>query len=160
MHAVYLGLGSNIGDTEKNLRKAVEALRKRGTIAGASSLYRTEPVGFVNQPWFLNQVICLETKLSPENLLKETQQIENSLGRERTVRWGPRTLDIDILLYNNLVLEIKELAIPHPRMHERRFILAPFAEIVPQETHPIIHKTIQQLLEITPDSSMIEKITG
>ena len=158
MATVYLGLGSNIGDTEKNLREAVESLSKRGTIASISSLYKTEPVGFLDQPWFLNQVICLETKLSPEDLLKETQQIENIIGRERTVRWGPRTLDIDILLYDNLVLETETLTIPHLHLHERKFVLAPLSEIAGKILHPSLGLTMIELLTKTTDKSRIEKL--
>ncbi len=156
MATVYLGLGSNIGDTEKNLREAVEALAKRGAIASVSSLYRTEPVGFVNQPWFLNQVICLETKLSPEDLLKATQQIENNLGRERTIHWGPRTIDIDILLYDNLVMATPNLTIPHSWLSERRFVLEPLAEIAPTLKHPILEKTLTELLqELKNDKAVV-----
>jgi 2-amino-4-hydroxy-6-hydroxymethyldihydropteridine diphosphokinase len=158
MANVYLGLGSNVGDTEKNLRKAIAALGKLGTITKTSSLYRTEPVGFVDQPWFLNQVVCLETELLPKDLLEKTQEIENDLGRTREIHWGPRTLDIDILLYDNVVLETPELTIPHPHMHERRFVLEPLAEIAPDVMNSKLKKTAEELLRTTADVSKIEKL--
>ena len=158
MATVYLGLGSNIGDTEENLREAVESLGKLGTISAVSSLYRTEPVGFVNQPWFINQVVALTTLLSPEQLLKQTQKIENNLGRTREIHWGPRTIDIDILLYDNVVTETPSLAIPHPRMDERRFALAPLVEITPTLKHPLLGKTMTKLLQELKDESKVEKL--
>ncbi|MSU75475.1 MAG: 2-amino-4-hydroxy-6-hydroxymethyldihydropteridine diphosphokinase [Candidatus Magasanikbacteria bacterium] len=157
MAIVYLGLGSNIGDTKKNLHAAITALEKLGSISKISSLYKTEPVGFIDQPWFLNEVIELITTLSPEELLKKTQEIENSLGRERIIHWGPRTLDIDILLYDNVVLETPTLTIPHSRMHERRFVLEPLAEIAKETMHSVLNKTMSELLVNLGEGKKVEK---
>lgn len=166
MATVYLGLGSNVGDTKKYLGDAVAALEALGTILKTSSLYRTEPVGVTDQPWFLNQVVELTTTLSPEDLLKKTQHVENDLGRKRPDarsggrlkrRPGPRTIDIDILLYDNVALKTSNLTIPHPRMHERKFVLEPLTEIAPDATHPVLKKNIQGLLETTTDTNKIEK---
>lgn len=159
MAIVYLSLGSNLGDQIANLERAHGELTKLGAITSVSSLYKTEPVGLMGQPWFLNQAIALETSLAPLALLKETQKIENTLGRVRTVRFGPRTIDIDILLYDDVVAETPELTLPHPRMLERRFVLQPLSEIVPQIIYPVLEKNIQTLLSELTDTSTVEKIT-
>lgn len=128
----YLALGANIGDREANLREAVNLLREGGcTVTAASSLYLTTPVGPVDQPDFLNAVIRIKTALDPHDLLGLCRKIEQTLGRERTIRWGPRVIDIDILLYENVILNEDELVIPHPRMLERAFVMIPLAEIAP-----------------------------
>ncbi len=120
-----------------------------------SSLFETEPVGFREQPWFLNAVIEVETRLAPAALLGTCQAIESASGRIRTFRNAPRTLDLDILLYGNLMMSDPGLEIPHPRMAERRFVLEPLAQIAPALVHPVLKKTIRSLLEACPDSSAV-----
>jgi len=138
--------------------RAVAALEARGVrIVRRSSLYETEPVGFEEQPWFLNAVVEGETALSPEALLRACQAIESTAGRERTVRFGPRTLDIDILWYDSRVLDRPGLHIPHPRMHERRFVLVPLTEIAPRLTDPRSGKTYDALLEGLDERKKVEK---
>jgi len=147
----YLGLGSNIGDREANLLAAVERLAKAGLrIVRGSPLYETEPVEYTAQRWFLNQVVEAETRLFPMQLLARVGKIERALGRVRTVAKGPRTIDIDILLYGNEVVRGAKLEIPHPRMHERRFVLAPLTDLAPELRHPITHRTVREMLEAAP----------
>lgn len=128
----YLALGANIGDKEENLRRAVALLREGGCeVTAASSLYITKPVGLIDQPDFLNAVIRIKTALDSHDLLDLCRRIEQIMGRKRTILWGPRVIDIDILLYEDVVLDEKELVIPHPRMLERAFVMVPLAEIAP-----------------------------
>ncbi len=138
MPRVYIGLGSNQGDAIANLREALKLMEGINglRIIAVSSLYLTEPLGHSDQPWFHNCVAAIDTELSPGQLLKKLQQIENTLGRVRTVRWGPRTIDLDILLYNELRLDSENLTIPHPRMAERAFVMVPLAEIAGQALFP------------------------
>jgi 2-amino-4-hydroxy-6-hydroxymethyldihydropteridine diphosphokinase len=128
---VYISLGTNMGDRENFLREAIEELDQQPSIQlqSVSSIYETDPVGYVDQPNFLNLVVKIFTNLSPQELLEVTQSIENHLGRKREVRWGPRTIDLDILLYNQENIETDQLRIPHPRMFERSFVLIPLKEI-------------------------------
>lgn len=134
----FLGLGSNLGDRQSYLDAACRELAAHPLIRimQASSLYETEPAGYREQGWFLNQVVQVETALDPEGLLSVTQGIENKLGRKRLIRWGPRVIDLDILLYGNSVVNTPDLIIPHPRMYERQFVLAPLREITPDILHP------------------------
>lgn len=129
--SVYLSLGSNLGDKEGWLKKAFHMLGEIPgvSITGKSSLYRTDPVGYTEQDWFLNAVVGLATEISPLGLLEKTREIENHLGRKRLIRWGPRTIDIDILLYHEEVIALPELMIPHPEMSRRRFVLVPLVEV-------------------------------
>ena len=151
MKTVYLGLGSNIGDREKNLAKAIHQLTAPNLrIARVSSIYETEPAGFAAQRWFLNLVVEAETDLFPMQLLTRALKIERSLGRVRTIKNGPRTIDIDILLYGKTVIRGATLEIPHPRMGERRFVLAPLAELGPDLRHPVTHQSIRQMLDAAP----------
>jgi 2-amino-4-hydroxy-6-hydroxymethyldihydropteridine diphosphokinase len=138
MHTVYLGLGSNIGDRESHLAEAVRMLEDIGVrIESCSTIYETEPVGYLEQDAFLNIVIQVRTELSAIDLLAKTQEIERSLGRTRDIHWGPRTLDIDILLYDTELVQWEELQIPHPRMTERAFVIIPLAEIAPDICIPL-----------------------
>jgi 2-amino-4-hydroxy-6-hydroxymethyldihydropteridine diphosphokinase len=147
MKTAWLSLGSNVGDREANLRETVRRLEPEGIhIRRESSLYETEPQDLRDQPWFLNCVVEVETELFPKLLLTRVKRIEKSLGRKRTLVKGPRTIDIDILLYGSFVIQTAELEIPHPRMSERRFVLEPLAELAPELRHPVSRKTIRELL--------------
>ncbi|MBZ4644925.1 MAG: 2-amino-4-hydroxy-6-hydroxymethyldihydropteridine diphosphokinase [Petroclostridium sp.] len=145
----YLGIGSNIGDRQSNLDAAVGMLRHtRGIeIRNVSSFYNTAPVGYTAQPDFLNGVVEIETILTPHELLKICQTIEDKLKRVRTIRWGPRTIDIDILLYDELIIQDENLIIPHPHMHQREFVLQPLNDIAPEVIHPVFKMTVCKLYE-------------
>ena len=149
----YIALGANIpstaGTPAETLLAAVARLRSLGTVTAASSFYTTEPVGYADQPMFVNAALALETELGPEALLARLLQIESEFGRDRAhgIRNGPRTLDLDLLIYGGLVLENETLQLPHPRMAERLFVLKPLAEIAPELIHPIHRKTVSQLLK-------------
>jgi len=148
---IYLSLGSNIGDREANLRKAVELLEALDVhVLRASRIYETEPVDYVDQAWFLNQVVEAETALFPMQLLTRIARIERELGRTRTVPKGPRTLDIDILFYAEAVVRTARLEIPHPRMAERRFVLLPLAELAPDLRHPVTRLSVRRMLQNAP----------
>ena len=144
-HIIYLSLGSNLGDRLANLRNAINLLPPKVQPEVKSSIYETEPWGYADQPAFLNQVIRADTTLEPSDLLEFLKQIEAKLGRQQTFRFGPRVIDLDILFYDDLVLETPKLTIPHPRIAERAFVLVPMAEIAPYMCHPVLGKTIQDL---------------
>ena len=147
MKIVYLGLGSNIGDREEMLRNALAALdRSDLRLLRASKFYETEPVGLRDQRWFLNIAAEFETMLFPRQLLQRTQSVERQLGRVRIAPNAPRTIDIDVLLYGNTIVKTGELQIPHPRFRERRFVLAPLAELNPALRDPVTGKTMAELL--------------
>ncbi len=148
MKLVYLGLGSNVGDSESLLQAALDGLNGPDLkLLRVSSLYETEPIGLREQRWFLNLAAEFGTELFPKQLLHRIQKIEKDLGRRRTgVRNGPRTIDIDILLYGNFVITTDELEIPHPRYRERRFTLAPLAELNPELRDPVTRKTVAEML--------------
>ena len=151
MKTVYLSLGSNIGDREPNLRAALDRLAAAGVrIRRVSPLYETEPVDLTAQRWFVNLVAEAETDLFPRQLLARTQRIERALGRIRTVPKGPRTIDIDILLYGNSIVRSDILEIPHPRMAERRFVLVPLADLAPALRHPATRLTVREMLDAAP----------
>jgi GTP cyclohydrolase-4 len=145
-HKAYLGLGANLGDRQSNLAQALQQLRTKVSVDEVSSFYSTKPVGYLDQPDFLNIACRITTDLSPLDLLRFAKQVEKMMGRQASFRNAPRPIDIDILLYDDLVLDTPELTIPHPRMRERAFVLAPLAEIAPQAVHPVAKLTIQELL--------------
>lgn len=146
--AAYIGLGSNLGDRELALRQSLDELgRCEGVeVVKVSPFIETEPVGGPPQGKFLNAAAELRTNLDVRSLLEKLHEVERRFGRVRAERWGPRTLDIDLLLYDNLVLDSKEVTVPHPRMHLRSFVLEPLSEIAPQAMHPVLGKTISELV--------------
>ncbi|PLT30836.1 2-amino-4-hydroxy-6-hydroxymethyldihydropteridine diphosphokinase [Peribacillus deserti] len=152
-YTAYLSLGTNMGDRVKYLRDAVQLLHNDTEIGitSISSIYETDPVGYVDQERFLNIVLEVKTSKKPDELLRKCQQIELELGRKREIRWGPRTIDLDILLYNHENIETESLSIPHPRMHERAFVLVPLIEINPGLSLPMIDKPLSEILEAIPD---------
>jgi 2-amino-4-hydroxy-6-hydroxymethyldihydropteridine diphosphokinase len=157
-HLVYLSLGSNIGDRESHLRDAISRLENQGRIQSIASFYETEPVEFTDQARFLNCAVALETEEAPEQLMESVLHIEQEMGRERQQNKGPRTIDIDILLFSDTIIDSPKLTIPHPAMHERRFVLQPLAEIAPEVRHPVLKKTIRELLGSLPAGQAVEKV--
>jgi len=157
----YIGLGGNIGDPAATLRRAIELMDERGLgeVTRVSSFYRTQPVGMTDQPWFVNAAVVLETELGPDDLLAGLGGIESELGRPAgRKKDAPRVIDLDILMMDLLVIRRPGLEIPHPRMHERRFVLEPLSEIAPAAVHPETGKTVQEMLQSLPDPSAVEKM--
>lgn len=151
---LYLLLGANLGDRVTTLRRAVDLIGERvGLVVQASGLYETAPWGVTDQPAFLNQVLAVDTGLTPQAVLTQTQAIEEQLGRVRHEKWGARVIDVDILYYDDLVIQSATLTIPHPFLHERRFTLVPLAEIAPEFLHPVLQKTTHDLLATCTDDS-------
>ena len=157
MATVYLALGSNLGDREINLRTALGRLSAFVQITLRSSIYETEPVGVREQPWFLNMVIGGTTTLSPVDLLRLAKKIENEMGRAEGIRFGPRPIDIDILFYDRLIELSPALTIPHPRLHERAFVLTPLAEIAPNFVHPRLRVRVRDLLASLPSPDLVRR---
>ncbi len=145
MVKVYAGIGSNLEDRENNIEAAIGMLNKKCRVLKISSLYETEPVGYKEQGWFLNCALEIETNLKPEELLKFFHSIEKSLGRKKTIKNGPRTMDLDILFYGDQIIKTKRLDVPHPRLHGRMFVLMPLDELCPDFMHPKLKKSVRFL---------------
>src|SRR5258708_1033651 len=155
---VYLSLGSNVGEREANLRAAIDELPHAGVaVIRVSSFYETEPVDLREQPWFLNCAVEVETHFDAIMLLRALREIEAKMGSRKLMAKGPRLIDMDILLCGAETINTKELQVPHPRMHLRRFVLVPLAEIAPEVVDPELKKTVKQLLEGTPDNSTVRR---
>jgi 2-amino-4-hydroxy-6-hydroxymethyldihydropteridine diphosphokinase len=154
----YLSLGSNVGNREAQLRAAQVRLSAITRVVALSSFYETEPVEYVQQPWFLNCAVAIETNETPEQLISALLRIEQEMGRQRAQNKGPRSIDIDILLFADRIMESKDLTIPHPAMHQRRFVLEPLAEIAPAALHPVFKKTIRELLDELPTGQAVRRI--
>lgn len=157
-NVAYLSLGSNVGDRETNLREAIRRLVELGRVVSVSSFYETEPVEVTDQAWFLNCAVVLETASEPAQIMQKLLRIEVEMGRKRIQKKGPRSIDIDILLFGEVVMNTPDLVIPHPAMAQRRFVLAPLAEIAPDVRHPVLKKTVRELLEDLPAGQTVRKI--
>ena len=156
MALVYVSLGSNLGEREDHLARARLAIEKSFDLPRFSKIYETEPVDLADQPWFLNQVAEFQTVLAPESLLEWVRALEAQAGRQRQIPKGPRTLDVDILLYDDWVMEVEELVIPHPRLEYRRHVLVPLAELAPERPLPAGQKTVSEALESVLDKSQVK----
>ena len=159
----FLSLGSNVGDREQRLRDAIARLETVGLVVSVSSFYETEPVEFTDQTWFLNCAVALETAATADELMTALLDIERQMGRQRVQKKGPRSIDLDILLFvdsleGDAVIDSPELIIPHPAMHQRRFVLQPLAEIAPEARHPLLKKTTRELLDALPAGQAVRKL--
>ena len=155
---VYLSLGSNLGDRAGNIRAALDRLGDLGTVQAVSAFYETEPVGLTAQPWFLNCAAKFDTEKMPRQLIAGILGIEQSMGRQRKQKNGPRLIDIDILLFGTSVIDTNSLTVPHPRLHERRFVLEPLAEIAPDVRHPVFKQSIRQLRDALPPGQTVRRL--
>jgi 2-amino-4-hydroxy-6-hydroxymethyldihydropteridine diphosphokinase len=158
----YIGIGSNLGDREENCLRAIEEIRRfpKTSVTGVSSLYDTDPLEMLQQDRFINAVVGVRTGLTPMELLTDCQDLENRFGRQRTVPSGPRTLDLDLLLFGGMRLTTDELVLPHPKMHLRRFVLEPLTEIAPEARHPVLNRTAAELLESLGDHQNVRKVSA
>jgi len=159
-HIAYIGIGSNLGDKIDQCKRAISEILKADhhRLLAKSPFFKTQPVGYTAQDWFVNGVIKIETDLEPFDLLKTIKTIESKLGRVKTFQWGPRSIDLDILFFNEREIKAEGLQIPHPLLHERQFVLIPLAEIDPGLIHPVLKKTVQELLENLKQDQGVEKI--
>ena len=158
---VYLSLGSNVGDRQANLEQAIAQLANLGTVVRRSSFYETEPMEVTDQPWFLNCAVELETELMPKQFIAAVLDVERSMGRKRTKKKGPRTIDIDVVLFGKSIVEMKGLTVPHPAMHLRRFVLEPIVEIAPEVRHPVFKRSMRELRDALPaGSGKVKKISA
>jgi 2-amino-4-hydroxy-6-hydroxymethyldihydropteridine diphosphokinase len=158
MPTVYLALGSNLGDREANLRRAIQLLEHSAIIiTQLSSIYETEPVDYLDQPWFLNAVLEAQTDLSPAELLATLRRIELQMGNQKPIPKGPRLMDLDMLLYGDAVIDTPTLQVPHPRMLQRNFVLVPLSEIAPHLRHPTWPSSASDFLAHSPDTSQVRK---
>lgn len=159
MHTAFLLIGGNLGNRSYNLQQAAQLIEAHcGDIISLSAVYETDAWGFTDQPAFLNQVLVLNTELEAEELMQQLLDTEAELGRTRAEKMGPRTIDIDILLYDDVVHHSENLTLPHPSLHLRRFALTPLAEVAASKKHPVLHKTITELLTDCPDTLAVKKI--
>ncbi|MBI5181605.1 MAG: 2-amino-4-hydroxy-6-hydroxymethyldihydropteridine diphosphokinase [Nitrospirae bacterium] len=156
----YLGIGSNIGNKIENCKKAIELLNEHTQVKvlKISGFYETEPVGYKEQEWFVNCAVEIKTDLNPQELLLLCQTIESKLGRERKIKYGPRIIDLDILLYNNDIIDNKDLKTPHPEMQKRGFVLKPLSDIAPDAVHPVLKRKIADLMVDITEKSIVKKI--
>jgi 2-amino-4-hydroxy-6-hydroxymethyldihydropteridine diphosphokinase len=162
-HIAYISVGSNIGNRLENCKNSIISLAESeiSIVRAASPFYMTEPVDYINQDWFVNLVVKIETKLDPFRLSDKLKLIQNNAGREHdAVRFGPRIIDLDIIMYDDFVINLPELVIPHPRMHKRRFVLKPICDIDPQIVHPVLKRDMQYLLDRLDDGQMVRELKG
>ncbi len=157
---VYLSLGSNLGDRAANLRTAIGKLAELGSVVAVSSFYETEPVEMAAQPWFLNCAVKLDTEKMPRQLISGILNLEQTMGRQRKQQKGPRIIDIDVLLFGSSIIEIPALTIPHPKLHERRFVLEPLSEIAPDARHPVFKRTMRQLRDALPAGQTVKRLAA
>ncbi len=159
-HIAYIGIGSNLGDKIAHCEKAIAEILNFDDhrLLAKSSFFKTQPVGYTAQDWFVNGVIKLESDLEPHDLFRALKDIESRLGRTETFQWGPREIDLDLLLYDDRIIQTEDLQIPHPRMQERQFVLIPLAEIDPDLIHPVLKKSVQKLLKEIKEDQGVERL--
>ncbi len=155
---VYLSLGSNLSDRAANLRIAIAQLAGLGKVEAVSSFYETEPVELTAQPWFLNCAVQLDTEKMPRQLIAGILALEKGMGRQRKQKKGPRIIDIDILLFGSSIIDLPSLTVPHPKMHERRFVLEPLAEIAPEARHPVFRRTARELRDVLLPGQAVKRL--
>ena len=162
IHTAYIGIGSNLGTSGENCVEAIEKISTNDhiKIISKSSFYKTASIGDIEQDWFINSVIRVDTKLNPKELLLTLLNIESEMGRIRKEKWGPRLIDLDLLFYDNLILNQKGIILPHPEVQKRKFVLVPLNEIAGNLTHPILKKTIKTLLQELSDDAEVKKLIG